>query len=138
MGHSAPTPAELKRQVIAELELARADLFFETRQAKIDWNPVTLTKRSIERHKIAWIAGAAVAAFIVVRLVLPPKIRSDKSGDSGRKRGLAVLLGGLLFKAARSAALNYAAKHFKAHAETYLHSKLNRHGPVSPPHVASR
>jgi hypothetical protein len=138
MGQPTPNTAELKRRIIAELELARADLFKETRRAQVDWNPVTLAQRSLQKHKVLWLIGGAVTGLILVRLVFPPKIRSDKSGGSDRKRGFSGIFGGLLFKAARTAAFNYATKHFKDQAETYLHSMLNRQAPERPSHVANR
>jgi len=138
MGQPTPNTAELKRRVIAELELARAELFKETRRAQVDWNPLTLARRSLQKHKFWWLIGGAVTGLILVRLAFPPKFRSDKSGGSDRKRGFSGIFGGLLFKAARTAAFNYATKHFKDQAETYLHSMLNRQAPERPPHVANR
>ena len=95
MGQPTPNTAELKRRVIAELELARADLFKETRRAQVDWNPATLARRSLQKHKVLWLIGGAVTGLILVRLVFPPKIRSDKSGGSDRKRGFSGIVGGL-------------------------------------------
>jgi len=138
MGQPSPNSAELKRQIIAELELARSALFTETKRAQADWNPVTLATRSFQKHKVAWIVGGAVTGLIVVRLLFPPKIRSDKFGGSDKKRGFSGFLSGLVFKAARNAAINYATTHFKDQAENYLHSMLNRQAPERPPHVANR
>lgn len=138
MGKPTPSTAELKRQIIAELELARAGLVIETRRARDDWNPLAMVQRSLRNHPAVWIAGSAVVGFVAMRLLFPPKFRSDKSTGSDRKRGFSAILGSLLFKTARNAAINYFTQHFKDQAESYLYSKLNRHeGPERPPHVAS-
>ncbi len=138
MGKPSSNTAELKRKIIADLELARADLFIETRRAKADWNPVTLVSRSFHKHKVVWLIGGAIAGLFMVRLLFPPKIRSDKFGGSDKKRGCSGFLSGLVFKVARNAAINYATTHFKDQAENYLHSMLNRQAPERPPHVANR
>ena len=85
MGKPSSNTAELKRKIIADLELARADLFIETRRAKADWNPVTLVSRSFHKHKVVWLIGGAVTGLFMVRLLFPPKSRSDKFGGSDKK-----------------------------------------------------
>ena len=87
MGRPQPTTSELKRQLLLELDSARAELTHESRLARTEWNPATLARRSLEKHKLAWVIGGVVAGLVIVRLILPPKFRSDKFGGSDTKRG---------------------------------------------------
>ena len=138
MGRSQPTTTEVKRLLLLELDRARLDLAQESRMARQEFNPTAVLKRSLEKHKVAWIAGGVLTGVIVIRLLLPSKFRSDKSGGSDTKRGFSGMMSGLFFTVARRAAMNFATSHLKDHLQHYLDSVLKRQGPDSPSHVASR
>lgn len=135
MGRSQPTTAELKRQLVIELDRARVELRHESSMARVEWNPATLAKRSLEKHKVAWIIGGAVVGLLAVRMLIPAKIRSDNFAGSDKKRGFSGMISGLLMTVARRAATNFATTHLKAHLQTYLDSVLKRQGPESTSHV---
>ena len=135
MARSEPATSDLKRQLVADLERARAGLARETRLAQEQLTPAALVQRSVARHKLAWVIGGVIVGVAVVRLLLPPKFRSDKSAGSDRKRGVSSVLQNLAFTVARTAAMNFAKDHFKDQARSYLDSLLNRKGPDRSPHV---
>lgn len=136
MGRPQPTTAELKRQLLQELDSARAELTYESRLARTEWNPATLARRSLEKHKLAWIVGGVVTGLVVIRLIFPPKIRSDKFGGSDTKRGFSGMMSGLFFTVARRAAMNFATTHLKDHLQNYIATVLKRQGPDTHSHVA--
>lgn len=142
MGRQKPTSAELKRQLVLQLDQARNDLSRESSLARVEWNPLAMARRSMQKHKAAWIAGGMLAGVVVIRLLMPPKFRSDNLSGSDKKRGVKGLIGGLLAQFARRAALNYASTHLRDYLQSYLESYLNRPGPDtgsdSSSHVASR
>jgi hypothetical protein len=138
MGRSQPTTAEVKQQLVAELNRARAELAHESHLARAEWNPLSLAQRSFSKHKLAWIIGGVAAGAIAVRLLLPPKFRSDKFSSSDTKRGSRGLFGSLFMMLARRAAMNFASTHLKDYLQNYLESVLKRQGSDSSSHVASR
>lgn len=135
MGRPQST-TELKRQLLLELDSARAELANESRLARTEWNPATLARRSLEKHKLAWIVGGVVTGLVVIRLIFPPKFRSDKFGGSDTKRGFSGMMSGLFFTVARRAAMNFATTHLKDHLQNYLAAVLKRQGPDTHSHVA--
>ena len=142
MGRPQPTTAELKRLLVAELELVRAELAHESRLARVEWNPVAIVRRSVQKHRLAWIIGGVFSGYVILRMLLPPKFRSDNFAGSDTKRREHGLFRRLVMTFAWPAAMNYASSYFKDYLQTYLESFLNRHGPVPDPdsssHVASR
>ena len=138
MGRPKPTTTELKRQLVVQLDRARAELAHESRLAKVEWNPAAMMRRSVEKPRLAWIIGGAVAGFIALRMLMPTKFKSDNFAGSDTKRGFRGLFGKLLTNFARRAAMNYASTHAKDFLQTYLESLLKRQGPDSSSHVASR
>ena len=142
MARSQSATSDLKRQLVEELESARAGLAQETRLAQTHLSPAAIVQRNVEKHKVAWIVGGVVVGVVIVRLLLPPKIRSDKSSQSDKKRGVSGVLRSLAFTVAQRAAMNFAKDHFKDHfkdqARSYLDSLLNRQGPAPSSHVSSR
>lgn len=137
MARSTPATSALKRQLVLDLELARASLAEQTRKAQAQFSPFALVQRSVQRHKVAWIIGGIVAGVAIVRLLLPPKFRSDKSGQSDKTRGFTGIMRSLFFTVAQRAAMNYAKTHFKDQARAYFDSFLNRQGPDRSNHVPS-
>lgn len=135
MGSSQPTTAELKRKLIIELDRARVELGHESRMARAEFSPAAMAKRSLVKHKVAWVIGGVVTGVIVIRLLLPPKFRSDKFADSDTKRGFSGMLKGLFMTLARRAATNYATTHLKDHLQHYLESVLKRQGSDPSSHV---
>ena len=130
MGRKQRDAAEVKRLLLVELDAARSAVTQEVALAQVHLHPATLVRRSLEKHRWAWVAGGAVAGLILIRILLPTKIRSDKSGETARKRGVSVVASGLVFTLVRRAVTNYAAKYLREHAKNYLDSILNRRDPV--------
>lgn len=136
MGRTQRDAAEVKRRLLAELEEARSTISREASLAAVELNPSTLVHRSLQKHRWAWIAGGTVAGAVLIRFLLPrknlpaPKFRSDNSDETARKRGVAAVVGGIIFTLVRRAATNYATTHLKEHAKNYVESILNRRDPV--------
>ena len=138
MGRQKPTTAELKRQLVVQLDQARAELSFESRLASVEWNPAAMVRRSMEKHRIAWLVGGVAAGFLALRLLLPPKFRSDNFSGSDTKRGVKGFAGRMVTTFAKRAVMNYASTHLKDYLQIYLESLLKRQGTDSSSHVASR
>ena len=138
MGNPQPTTAELKRQLVAELDYVRAELVHESRLAKVEWNPAAIARRSIQKHRTAWIIGGVVTGFVALRLLTPAKIKSDNFARSDKKRGVGGLFSGLFMTFAGRAAMNFATTHLKDYLQAYLEPYLQRPGHDPSSHVASR
>lgn len=107
---------ELKRRAMVDLDRARAGLAVHSKRAAEAWSPVTIVERSLKKHRIAWMAGAAVAGLVALRLMMPrtvAKNERDKSAKSGTKGRLFRLLSDSLIAAGRKAAVNYATRYFQ-------------------------
>lgn len=140
MGRSKPvTAAELKRQLILQLDSARLELARESRLAQVQFSPTAWFQRSLQKHRIAWAVGGVFAGLALVRLVFPSKFRSDKSSHSDKTRGISGIARGLVMSVVQRAALNFARNNLKDHAQRYFDSLLKRPAADrSPPsHVAS-
>ena len=137
MGRRQREAAEVKRRLVVELDAARRAITHEIGLAQVQFNPASMARRSMERHRWAWVAGGAFAGVILIRLLLPPKFRSDNSGETVRKRGFFALAAGLAFTLVRRAVTSYAAHHLQEHAQNYIDSTLNRRDPVRTDHVAN-
>ncbi len=80
-----------KAELMAELDLARAELGGQLQGAADEWRPDHLLRRSLERHRWLWTAGAATAGLLLARRLLRPaqdKIRRDIAGASATKNSL--------------------------------------------------
>ena len=130
MGRKQRDAAELKRQLIVELDAARSGISFHAQQAQQELNPATLVRRNVEKYRWAWIAGGAFAGVILIRMLMPPKFRSDNSGETARKRGVSAMASGLVFTLVRRAVTNFATKQLREHAQNYFESILKRRDPV--------
>lgn len=80
-----------KAELVAELDRARAELGGQMHHAAAEWRPDRLLRRSLERHRWLWTAGAAAAGLVLARRLLRPaegKIRRDIAGASATKNSL--------------------------------------------------
>ncbi len=148
MGHKQRDTAEVKRQLMEELDLARHGITRELALVQVQLNPARIARRSMEKHRWAWVGGGVLAGVILVRLLLPPRsrsvnfeasnFRSDKSGETARKRGVSAAVTGVVFNLIRRAATNFAVKQFREHALNYVDTILKRRDPSDPSsHVTS-
>jgi hypothetical protein len=72
--------------------------------------PAALIQSSIQKHRIAWAAGALITGFIAVRLLLPSSRRKnerDSRPKSDKKSGLIALLTTPLFGLASKVVLSF-------------------------------
>ena len=122
--------AEVKHRLLVELAEARTAITREAALAQVQLNPAAIARRSMEKHRWAWIAGGTVAGLILIRILMPPKFRSDNSAKTARKRGVGAFAAGFIFDLARRAVTNYASTHLREHAQNYLATILNRQDPV--------
>lgn len=114
-----------KQQVLRDLEAARAALGHHASLAAKDWSPKAMISHSIQRHRLFWIGGAALAGLAAVRLLFisssGANYRRDNLGPSAKKSGLLALLLTPLLAYGRKAALNYGAQIF----QSYLQQKVS-------------
>ena len=118
--------AEVKSRLLAELGEARIAITREAALAQVQLSPAAIARRSLDKHRWAWVAGGAIAGLLFIRILLPPKFRSDNSGKPARKRGVTAFASGFIFDLARRALTNYASTHLREHAQNYLDTILNR------------
>jgi hypothetical protein len=119
----------LKQALIRELQEARVDLLAHGSIAKEQLHPAALVSRSVAQHKVAWAIGSALAGLAIVRVLFPPKIRSDKTRPPDRTGLLSGVLGSLVQTLAKRAATQLATSYFKESAQGYLTSLFQRSGP---------
>jgi len=117
---SSESAAEIKQRLVQQLAYARAGLVVEAALAKEQFRPLAIVTRSLTNHKVYWLAGTAVAGLILVRLLFPPKIRSDISGKTARKRGVSGLLRGAVMAFAQRSALRWVQDHYQDQILSYL------------------
>lgn len=134
---SPESAAEVKQRLVRQLSLARAGLVVEASLAKKQFSPMAIAARSFANHKAYWLAGGAVVGVILVRLLFPPKIRSDISGKSARKRGVSGMLRGAAVAMVQRSALrwvwdNYQDRllpHLPRSVQDAFHTFIQRQGP---------
>lgn len=92
-----PDTQTLKLQALLALEQSRSDLAGTWDRAREQWSPRNFLHHSIEKHRIAVIAAAAVAGFVAIRWFFPGRENSrDSFSKPARKRTLgSFLLNGL-------------------------------------------
>jgi len=102
-----------KQTALRDLELARGALARNTMLVAEEYSPRALVARSIERHRAAWIAGAACAGLLAMKFLLPGR-REDNARDfpvpEVKNRGLLGLLGVPLMAFGRKAVMNYGTQ----------------------------
>ncbi len=116
MGRREQERQQLKLRAVADLAHARTALSHHTERASLEFAPGAIISRSIQKHRAAWIIGAAVAGVVALRFVLPSrsrKNRRDNFSKSDRKGTLSRLLSSALMGAARKSAFAYAANYFQ-------------------------
>ncbi len=120
---SEESSAEVKQRLVQQLRETRSELQETATQAKEEYNPVAIVSRSMESHKLLWTAAGVVGGLILIRLVLPPKNRSDISSKSAKTRGFSGLLRGVAFSVAQRAAIQYAQHYLQQSLQTPTLSK---------------
>jgi hypothetical protein len=123
---------ELKQQLIRQLNEARVDLLAHGQLARHELSPRALVSRSVAQHKFAWVIGSTVAGIALLRILLPPKIRSDNSGRPVRTGLLSSILSTVGSTLAKRAAAQFASSYLKDSAQNYLTSLFQRSGPPPP------
>lgn len=112
-----------KQIVLRDLELARASLAHHTVLVAEEYSPRAMVARSFERNRVLWIAGAAVAGLIGIKLLLPSRqdIERDIVSAPVKNRGLLSLLSVPLLALGRKAVMSYGTQ--------FIQSYLGRQQP---------
>ncbi len=113
-----------KQIVLRDLELARASLAHHTALVAEEYSPRALVARSFERNRALWIAGAAVAGILGIKLLMPSRhdnIERDFSSAPVKNRGLLSLLSVPLLALGRKAVMSYGTQ--------FIQSYLGRQQP---------
>jgi hypothetical protein len=122
-------PAAVKARLRQQLDEARVELLAHGQLAKEELSPRALVSRSVEQHKTAWIVGGAMAGLLLIRVLLPPKIRSDNSRRSDKTGLLSGLLNTMVSTLAKRAATHFATRYMQDSAQNYITSLFQRKGP---------
>jgi len=112
-----------KQIVLRDLELARASLAHHTALVAEEFSPRAMVARSFERNRVLWIAGAAAAGLIGIKLLLPSRqdIERDIVSAPVKNRGLLSLLSVPLLALGRKAVMTYGTQ--------FIQSYLGRQQP---------
>ncbi len=112
-----------KQIVLRDLELARASLAHHTALVAEEFSPRAMVARSFERNRVLWIAGAAAAGLIGIKLLLPSRQDIDRDIVSApvKNRGLLSLLSVPLLALGRKAVMTYGTQ--------FIQSYLGRQQP---------
>ena len=111
-----PDRSELKRQLLVDLDRARLALAVHSEETARQLSPAAMVERSFQKHRAAWIAGAAVAGALALRFIFSPrapKLERDNFLKSGTKNRLFQLLAAPLLTVGKKAAVDFAAQYFK-------------------------
>ena len=114
----------LKRAAALALDDSRNALGRELTRVRTEWNPREMVRHSVERHKVALIVTAAVAGFIVVKLLMP------RGGERPLKKSWTSRLTGLAATALWSAVGGPIKDMAKSHLASYFG---NFQRPPNPP-----
>lgn len=107
----------LKRAAALALDDSRLALGRELTRVRTEWNPRELVKHSLEKHKVALMATAAVAGFIAVKLLMPRDPGRAKSRSwTGRLLGVASTA---FLPLLRNPIVDYAKSHFASYLEKF-------------------
>jgi hypothetical protein len=121
--------AAVKAQLRQQLDSARVELMAHGQLAKEELSPKALVSRSVAEHKTAWIIGAALSGLLLLRVILPPKIRSDNSHRSVKTGLLSGLLNTVVSTLAKRAATQLATRYMQDSAQNYITSFFQRKAP---------
>lgn len=111
-----PDRRELKRQLLVDLDRARLAVVVHSEETVRQLSPAAMVERSFQKHRVVWIAGAAVAGVVALRFLFSPrapKIERDNFLKSGTKAGLFRLLAAPLLNVGKKAAVDFATQYFK-------------------------
>jgi len=120
-----------KADLLAELDRARAELGGQLQDAAAEWRPDRLLRRSIERHRWLWTAGAGIAGLLLARRLLHPaedKFRRDIPGASATKNSLISQILNPFIALVRQVAVKQGYQLI----QTFLHSTSQRHKGERP------
>jgi hypothetical protein len=96
-----------KSDLIAQLAQARYGVSANVRGLKRDLNVVRRIETAFQRHRIIWLAGAAMLGLLLARLpgrkkvVVVPKLRKSRAEEKAVKAGLLVTVLKLAFDVSR-------------------------------------
>ena len=110
--------SELKRKLLIDLDRARLALSIHSEEAARQLSPASIVERSFKKHRVIWIASAAVAGAIAVKWLFSSptvKIERDNFLKSDRKSTLFRLLAGPLLTVGKKAAFDFATQYFRNH-----------------------
>ena len=80
----------LKKAALLALDESRSSLGGEVSRMRLEWNPRELVRQSVEKHKFAIMAAAALAGLVATRyLLMPRKERGWRPSLRGKLTGLA-------------------------------------------------
>lgn len=108
----------LKQRALLALADSRRALTGEVAKVSVLWHPRQFLQASVQKHRAAYILGAALAGFVALRLLLIPRSRSVR----GR---LVSMVGTALWPFLRGPALQLAGR--------YLGAYLPQFFPQAPP-----
>jgi hypothetical protein len=116
----------LKRAAALALDDSRTALGRELTRVRSEWNPRELVRQSVEKHKMALVATAAVVGFVAVRLLMPHNAHAPRKRSwTGRIIGLASTA---LWSAFHGPITDFARSHFGSYFEK-IHRPQNPPGP---------
>jgi hypothetical protein len=123
-----------KQIALRDLELARMALARNSALVAEEYSPRALVARSMERHRAAWIAGAACAGLLAFRLLTGGGRGDDNARDFGaapaKHRGLLGLLAVPLMTFGKKALMNYGSQFLQNWLHTSKSTQDNSPGPV--------
>ncbi len=120
-----------KQAALRDLDLARGMLARSTVLVAEEYSPRAMMSRSIERHRVAWIAGAVFAGLVAIKVLLPAgrdAVRGDHGAVPNKTRGLLGLLMVPLMSFGRKAVMNYGSQFVQA----WLSGQKPVHAPEPP------
>jgi hypothetical protein len=118
--------AEVKRRLLRELDSARVDLQAHGQLAREELSPKALVSKSLAQNKVAWIIAGTAAGLLLVRVLFPPKIKSDNSCYSYKTGWLSRLFQSVTSTVVKRAASQLASHYLKDSAQNYLTSFFQR------------
>lgn len=109
-----------RTQILKDLADARSRLGPQWHAAASSLSPSRFLHTSLQKHRLAWAAGAVVTGFLAVRLLLPSSRRKnerDTSGKSAKKSGFLALIASPFFGMARKAVLSFATRQLQLYLQ---------------------
>jgi len=124
MAHPHQERLTPKQQALRDLEEARFSLDWHAAHAVEEWNPRALLARSMEKNRLVWIGGAALAGVALMqflRFTGGSNNRRDNLSAPAKNHGWFALLLAPLVSLGRKTVMGHAARLF----ESYLHQKVS-------------